>query len=340
MAIAAGGAWLGLNGGLKGTSSLVKALNGLVSGNRLPEGLIRANGRIEATEIDVATKLPGRIVEVLAQEGDTVEAGALLARIDTASLEAQLRQLQAEVKRAEEEREYSRALVAQRESERRYADRELARLQDLVRHKHVSQDQVDQARTQAETAAAALRAAEIKVVETGAAIEAAAAQIDGIEVDIADSALRAPRRGRVLYRLAEPGEVLGVGGKVFTLLDLADVYMVLFLPELVAGRVAIGSEVRILLDAAPQAAIPASTSFVAARAQFTPKQVETQTEREKLVFRAKARITPEFLARYEPLVKTGLPGVAHLRLDPSVPWPDWLATGRSPWPDPSAPSPD
>jgi len=340
LGIGAAGAWLGLRGALQGTGSLPGAVRVFLGRDRLPEDIIGLNGRIEATEIDVAAKLPGRVAEVLAREGDSVEAGSILARMDTASLEAQLRQVRAELRRAEEEREYARALVTQRESERRYAERELQRLQDLVRRKHVSEDQVDQARTQAETAAAALRAAEIKVVETGAAIEAAAAQMERIQVDIADSALRAPRRGRVLYRLAEPGEVLGAGGKVLTLLDLADVYMVVFLPETAAGRVAIGAEARILLDAAPGGVIPARVSFVAARAQFTPKQVETHTEREKLVFRAKARIDPELLARHEPWVKTGLPGVAYLRLDPDVPWPDWLATGRSPWPDPSAPSPD
>jgi HlyD family secretion protein len=321
-------------------SSLERLLGTWAHGDRLPEGFISTNGRLEATEIDVATKLPGRILAVLAQEGDTVAAQAVLARLDTASLEAQLRQTRAEAARVEHEREYARALVVQREGEQEYAERELGRLQDLLGRKHVSVDQVDQARTQAKTAQAALRAARIKVLETEAAIASATAQIDRIAVDITEGTLRAPRRGRVLYRLAEPGEVLGVGGKVLTLLDLSDVYMVLFLPETVAGRVAVGAEVRLQLDAAPEYLIPAHIDFVAPRAQFTPKQVETRTEREKLVFRAKARIDPALLTRYEPLVKSGLPGVATLRLDPGVPWPEWLAPKLPPWPDPSRPSPD
>ena len=207
---------------------------------------------------------------------------------------------------------------------------------------------MDQVRTSARTAAAALQAAQVKVAETEAAIEAAAAQIERIQADVEDSALKAPRRGRVLYRLAEPGEVLGAGGKVLTLLDLTDVYMVLFLPETVAGRVAIGSEARLILDAGPEYVVPARVSFVAARAQFTPKQVETRSEREKLVFRVKARIDRELLGRYEPLVKTGLPGVAYVRLDDTLPWPDWLEPRLPPWPeqardqtpDPAAPSHD
>ncbi len=127
-----------------------------------------------------------------------------------------------------------------------------------------------------------------------------------------------------MYRLAEPGEVIGIGGKVLTLLDLSDVYMVIFLPETVVGRIALGAEARIILDAASEYVIPAEVSFVASRAQFTPKQVETRSAREKLSFRVKLQISPELLARYEPLVKAGVPGIAYVRLDQDVEWPEHL----------------
>lgn len=86
----------------------------------------------------------------------------------------------------------------------------------------------------------------------------------------------------------------------------------------------IGSEVRVVLDAAPQYVIPAKISFVADVAQFTPKTVETAEERQKLMFRLKAKIAPELLQQYIRSVKTGLPGVAYVRLDESAPWPDRL----------------
>ena len=89
-----------------------------------------------------------------------------------------------------------------------------------------------------------------------------------------------------------------------------------------AVSIFVGSDVRILLDALPDRAIPARVSFVADVAQFTPKTVETQSEREKLMFRVKARIAPALLQRHLQLVKTGLPGTAYLRLDPNVPWPE------------------
>ena len=308
--------------------------------DRIPDFLAVSNGRLEAIEVDVAVKFAGRLTLVTPQEGDMVEAGAVVAKLDTASLQAQLRQARAELKRAQKEREYSLAIVAQRESEREYADRELQRLLGLERRNYAAEDQVDQSRTKARSALAALRASQVKVAETEAAIEAAQAQMDRIVADIDESTLKAPRRGRILYRLAEAGEVLAAGGKVLTLLDLSNVFMVFFLPETLAGRVGIGNEVRIVFDAAPEYVIPARISFVAAQAQFTPKQVETRSERERLVFRAKAHIDPALLDRYEPLVKTGLPGTAYITLDPEAAWPEWLDLRLPPWPDPQTRLPD
>lgn len=305
-----------------------------------PPGFATGNGRIEATEVDVATTLAARLVEVLVQEGDRAQAGEVLARLDTGALDARHRQAEAELKRAQQEREHALAVVEQRESELDFGRRELERQQRLAgRDRFVSEEQLDQARTRVRTAEAALRAAKVRVVSTEAAIEAAQASIERIRVDLADSELKAPRAGRVLYRLAEAGEVLGVGGKVLTLLDLTDVYMVIFLRETVVGRVALGAEARIVLDAAPDYVVPARVSFVAARAQFTPKQVETRDAREKLSFRVKLRIDPTLLRRYEPLVKTGVPGVAYVRVEPEAEWPEYLDPKLPPWQEARQPPP-
>lgn len=287
----------------------------------LPEGFTVGNGRLEATDIDIATKLAGRLQDVLVREGDTVEAGQVVARMDTRTLEAQLRQAQAKVQQARDAKDSAAAVVVQRQSELAFAKIEYKRAQDLAARKVISDQQLDIARTRVQTSEAVLVEARSAAIEAQAAIDAAVAETERLQVEIDDSILKAPRRGRVQYRLAEPGEVLEAGGRVLTMLDLTDVYMTLFLPEAEAGRVAIGGEARIVFDAAPNLVIPAAVYFVDAEAQFTPKAVETATERQKLAFQVRVRIAPELLRQYEPIVKTGLPGVAYVRLAADRAWP-------------------
>lgn len=287
----------------------------------LPEGFASGNGRIEATEVDVATKLAGRLQEVLVREGDMVEAGTVVARLEMNTLEAQLKAAKAELARAVESKAYAEAIVDQRRSEVTLAQKHLARTSALQKQGHVSQEQIDSDQNTLTSAKAALRAAEVGVQEASAAIDAASAQVESIQVNLADSELRAPISGRVLYRLAEPGEVVAAGGKVLTLLDLQDVYMTIFLPTKDASRLDMHGEARIILDAVPEYVIPASVSYVSPQAQFTPKAVETREEREKLMFRVKVKIEPELLLKYEQKVKVGVPGEAYVRTARSAPWP-------------------
>ena len=289
----------------------------------LPGGFASGNGRIEATETDIATKLPGRLLEVLAEEGDMVVAGQVLGRMDTKSLDAQLKEAEARVEQARREHDQAAALVRQRKSECALAQKELKRSRSIYAKDRsiISQDKIDRDTASAEVAEAVCSAAEAQLAMAEAMINVAIAEVERVRVELDDSVLKAPASGRVLYRLAEPGEVLPAGGKVLTILDLSDVYMTIFLPARQAGRVAIGAEARIVFDAAPDLVIPASVSFVAPRAQFTPKEVETRTEREKLMFRIKVRIAPELLQQYIEKVKTGVPGVAYVRLDQTAAWP-------------------
>ncbi len=321
--------------------------------DRLPDGIASGNGRIEAVEIDVSTKIPGRIKDITANEGDFVRAGQVLARMDTEQLEAQRRQAEAQLRRAtisvdtakslvtqrEAEQTAAIAIVAQREAQLDSAQRKLERSEQLIKTAAVSQQILDDDRAAAEGARAAVAAAKAQraaseaaintakaqVVDAEAAVDAARAAIESITADIDDSTLRSPRDGRVQYRVAQPGEVLSAGGRVLNLVDLGDVYMTFFLPTAQAGRLAIGSEVRIVLDAAPQYVIPARVSFVADVAQFTPKTVETEDERQKLMFRIKAQISPYLLRKYIQHVKTGLPGRAYVRFDQKAEWPPNLS---------------
>jgi HlyD family secretion protein len=296
----------------------------LPDNDRLPENIASGNGRIEATQVDIATRIPGRLQTFFVAEGDLIDAGNPVAEMDTAELQATLAAAQANLSQAVEGKRLAEAIVKQRESERRLARAELGRFESLVEKGHVSREQLDQARTAAETAEAAVQAAQVQIASAQAGIEAAKANIHKIETTIDDSHLNSPVGGRVLYRLAEPGEVLAAGGKVATVLDVTDVYLTIFLPTAQAGKVRVGSEARIILDALPDYVVPAQVSFVAAEAQFTPKAVETRSEREKLMFRVRIRINPELLDAYRDRVKTGVPGEAYVRLDESQPWPEHL----------------
>lgn len=290
----------------------------------LPDGIATGNGRLEATEVDITTKFAGRLAEVNVREGDGVEVDQALAQMDVRELEASLRQAQAGIRQAREQRNVVEAVILQRESEVALAERNLARAGELYENRNISLEELQRTETAVQTAGAALAAARAELAHAGAAIEAAVAQTETVRTRVDDSVLAAPIAGRVLYRLAEPGEVLASGGKVFTVLDLSDVFMTIFLPTAEAGRLRIGDEARIALDAFPEYTFPANVTFVSPEAQFTPKAVETATEREKLMFRVTVRVDTEPLAEHADLIKTGIPGVAYVRLDPTVVWPEQL----------------
>lgn len=315
------------------------------------------NGRLEATEIDISTKFAGRIESIDVDEGAFVKRGDILASMQIQTLEAQLAEAKAQYQKAinnemsakaqitlaESDVLAAQAVVVQRESEYTAINNRYLRSQKLAQTSAVSQQQLDDDQANAKSAQAAVLAAKAQVASAEAAVQAAKAQavgaastveaanatINRIQVDITDSQLIAPRDGRIQYRIAQPGEVMAAGGKVLNMVDLSDVYITFFLPETVAGKVAIDSEVHILLDALPQYVIPAKVSFVASIAQFTPKTVETESERQKLMFRVKARIDKQLLQKYIELVKTGLPGVAWVKINPNAQWPANLAVNVS-----------
>jgi HlyD family secretion protein len=291
-----------------------------------PEGFAKTNGRIEAERADIATKFAGRLKAVHVKEGDVVTAGQVLAELDTAELEAQRKEAEASKAQAVQQRAQAEALVVQRNSELTLAGLQLDRALSLVGKGVTSQEIVDQRQSAKHTAEAAVNAASAEVAVAGAAIDAAAARINRLTVDIDDCALKAPRNGRIEYRLALAGEVLAAGGRVLTLLDLTDVYMTVFFPTGVAGRLRIGGEARIIFDAAPSYVVPATVTFVASEAQFTPKYVETEIEREKLMFRVKISLPPELLDKHENVVKTGVPGIAYVKLNEEAQWPERLST--------------
>lgn len=296
----------------------------------LPSGYASGNGRIEAVQVDVSSKIAGRVEHVIAQEGELVQQGDTLATIDTAQLKAQLLRAKAEVASAESQVASAQASIAQAKAKLTLAQQELSRSRELTKKGFASKESNDTLISQVAVANADVKAAQAALVSRERNVDAALASQAEIQTQIDDAVLSAPSIGRVLYRLAEPGEVIGSGGKVMTLVNLSDVYMELYLPSSQVNRVAIGAQARIKLDIL-KAAIPATVSFVSPESQFTPKEVETASERDKLMFRVKVRVPQTLVLKHINQVKTGIRGVAYVQLTPLPgeeigPWPEFLQT--------------
>ena len=316
-----------------------------------PEKFVMGNGRIEATEVTISAKLAGRIERIYIEEGQLVTNGQKLVEIQTDELradllkaKASLAEAEAKVKEAEitislkqAEAEAARGTVAEKKSVVRGAENKEKRykaaaagaipvtdVEDLEATIQMYKAQLASAEASAKKAEVDVESAKSRLEVAKAVVEAQKAAIKRIEVDIKDSTIVAKHDGRIQYRIAQLGEMVGSGAGILNLVDLTDVYMTLFIPEKLIGSIAQGAECRIVLDAAKDWPIRANISYVSSVAQFTPKTVETEVEREKLMFRVRARIPAENLRKYIEYARTGLPGVAYVRLDPNAEWPEFL----------------
>lgn len=297
----------------------------------VPAGIVSGNGRIESIQVDVAAKYAGRVKRIDVHEGDLVVPGEVVVQMDTAELEAELAKGTARIAEEEATAAQVTADIASQESQLLYARQQFTRAEKLLTSKTITRDEFEEKEARLKVAEANVNAAKAKLRSVEQSAEVARAEVRRVQTQIDDSTLIAPVRGRVLYRLVEEGEVLAAGGKALTLLDLGDVYMEIFLPAQDAARIRIGGDARIRLDIRPEYAARATVSFVAPEAQFTPKQVETKNERDKLMFRVKLQIPPEVLLPYIERVKTGIRGVGFVKIDDSVPWPETL---ERPFPPP------
>jgi HlyD family secretion protein len=295
-----------------------------ITGSSMPEGIVKTNGRIEAIQVDVAAKYPGRLVDITVEEGSEVKAGQVVGRVSSPEYEAQLRAAQSNVDKAQQALAEAESLITQRNAVLAAAKSDFERGKELVGKQIITQQTFDQRQRNFEGSEASVKGAIAQRDQAEAAIKSAQAEVERIEAILKDLVLVSPRTGRVQYQLARNGEVVAAGGKVLTILDLQDVYMTIFLPAAVAGKLDIGGEARIILDPAPQWVVPANVSFVAADAQFTPKTVETSEEREKLMFRAKLQLDAAVLKQYSSRVKTGVRGLGIVRTNPATAWPEDL----------------
>jgi HlyD family secretion protein len=287
----------------------------------LPKGIAYGNGRLEAKLVDVAAKEPLRVKEVLVDEGSIVKPGQVLVKLDTVTLDAQLAEANSNILAAQQRLEVAKAAIVRRKSEVSLASLEVSRSKKLVADSAGSQRELDSRNTQLQTTNASLAETEASLKTAEQQVEVARAAAATVQTRINDATLVSPITGRVLYRLAEAGEVVAPGGKVLTLVNLQDVYMEIFLPSEEAARIKVGTEGRITVDYDPNRAVAATVSFVSPEAQFTPKQVETRSERDKLMFRVKIQVPADLAAKYVEQIKTGVRGVGYVKVDPAATWP-------------------
>lgn len=270
--------------------------------DELPEGLIQANGRIEGDQVMVAAKFGGRIAQLEAREGDTVSAGQVLVRLDDSQVGARVTQARAAVTALE-------AQVRAAASREQQARRDVERFRGLGAEGTVSVYELEQAELAWSVARDQWRQAQAEERNARAALAEA-------ESVLADLTIRAPIAGTVTARMADLGEVVGAGTPLLTVVDLDRLYLKVYVPEIEIGRLRLGLPARVHIDAFPDQPVPATLRYIAAQAEFTPKEVQTRDERVKLVYAVRLYLAANPDHRLTP----GLPADAVIRWKDEAAW--------------------
>jgi HlyD family secretion protein len=331
----------------------------------IPDGLIQANGRIEGDHVTIASKFPGRIVELAAREGDRVVNGAVLVRLDDAQTRAKVDQAARQVdallaqveaahtalavlnlevplaiEAATAKVDSAQAAIKKAQAVEYEARRDADRMRPLIREQAVSQQQLDQAEarwkvalTDITVAKAALDQAnkELAQAELGwrrirskeaevAALERQRDQADAVLAE-ADSVLRdltilAPTDGTITTRMVDVGEVVTGGAPLLELVDLDRLYLQVYVPEVQIGKVRLDLPARVYTDAFPDHPFEATVRYIASKAEFTPKEVQTPDERVKLIYAVRLYLKDNPEHRLTP----GLPADAIIRWKDDVAW--------------------
>lgn len=282
--------------------------------------IVKGNGRIEGREIAISAKFAGKIAQLNVDEGDTVKKGDLLAVLDSRSLEANIESQKSKTEEIKKQILATDAMIRATKSDIKFFKKELERSKTLVKQSFSSQLELDRNENNLEKAEANLANLEATKKSLEASHKSLLSLIKSQEIDLEDMKIYAPSDGVILYKLVEDGEVLPNGGKMFMMYNPDELYMTVYMPSEIAGQVKIGEKSIIKLDAYKDKIFPAKVTFVADNAEFTPKEVETQEERQKLVFRVKLTLDNNSLREAKP----GMPGDGYIKFDKDKPWPSYL----------------
>ena len=276
-----------------------------------PKGELKVSGTIEATTVELSFKVGGRLARRLVDEGMLVTAGQTVALLeddelkqeksarsaDEKALRAGLADLEAGSRR--EEIAQGEAALGRMKTDADKLARDAERAENLFKREVIPRQELDAARAGRDASAAAVREGEqrLKLLKAGprpdavrqarARVDVSAAGVATAETRLSQATLAAPLAGLVLAKHAEPGEMLAAGAPVVTVAKMDEVWMRGYIPEAEVGRVAIGQRARVTADAWPGRILEGRVSFISSEAEFTPKNVQTEKERVKLVYRIK-----------------------------------------------------
>ena len=313
------------------------ALAGVSCAGRSDKGAISASGTIEAVEVNIASKVSGQLLEMAVEEGSRVKAGDRLASIDHASLDIQLRQVEAGVELADaqlallvkgarsEDIRQAEAALKQAEASLTIAEGDARRMRVLVKTESVTPKQRDDAEARLTMAEAQRNAAseglskvrrlsrpeEVRAAE--ARLAQARAGADLLRQTISDCEIIAPVAGVVTHKAVEAGELVTPGQTIVTVSELDSVYVMIYVTDKDLGRVKLGGGAEVEIDTFPGRAFPGKITYISPQAEFTPKNVQTKEDRVKLVFGVKVEIENK-----DGLLKPGLPADALIRVDPDA----------------------
>ena len=302
------------------------------------KNVISASGTIEAVEVHVASKAAGQIVSLAVEEGARVKPGDLLASVDHAAADIQLRQAEAGVRLAEaqlallvkgarrEDIQQAEAALTQADANLRVASDDVRRMRELSRTGSVTAKSRDDAEArvvvaEAQRAAAVETLNKLRRLARPEEIQAAEARLaqaragaDLLAKTIADCAVTAPAGGVVTHKAVEAGEMVTPGATIVTLAALDSVFVMIYVTETELGRVRLGDAAEVRIDGFPDRPFAGRITYISPEAEFTPKNVQTKEDRVKLVFGVKVEI-----ANPEGLLKPGLPADALIRTAPGRP---------------------
>lgn len=289
----------------------------------LPEGLLYGNGRIEGTEVTVASEVAARVLESALVEGAGVRAGEMLVRLDEADIKTQLARAQAERSAALRERDRLQRDLRTAEHHLKNARTDDARYATLARDGTIPVQRREQAANVLAEAEGRVEALTTAMIQASSRIEAMDKTVQLAQSQLEKTVITAPLTATVLTKSIEAGELAMPGRSIATLVDLTRVELKIYIPEKDIGKVRLGNEARVRTDAFADRYVAARVSRVDQEAQFTPRDIHVPDERTRLVF----GVTLE-LDNPQGQLKPGMPADAWLRWDPALAWPDPLVVPR------------